>query len=643
MIVATAGHIDHGKTLLVRALTGIDTDRLPEEKRRGVSIDLGFAYVPLSDDTVLGFVDVPGHERFIRNMLAGVTGIDFALLVVAADDGPMPQTEEHLAILDLLGVTCGAVALTKVDRVDADRLAAAREEVEILLHGSGLEGAPVFPVSGLTGAGVPALRAALEAAASGHVRSRAGGGFRLAVDRVFTLPGAGLVVTGTVFSGTVRSGDRMLLSPAGTEVRVRTIHAQNRPAEQGRAGERCALNLTGAGLHHSQVHRGDWVLDPALHAPTGRIDALVRVQKTEARPLAHWTPVHVHLGAAGLPGRIAVLEGKAIAPGERGLVQLVLDAPVAAVNGDRLVLRDQSAQRTVGGGTVVDIFPPLRGRARPDRLAFLRAMELSDDDAALAALLAASPAGVALDRFQACRNLTAREAESLYHRFDMVKLGRPEAPLGFATDRFAAIRQAVRDALQDWHRRHPDTPARAEAALRRDLRLSPVVFEAALLELIRDGTVVREGMGVRAKSHRAAMAAADLALWDRVRERLEAVLDDGGLRPPRVREIAEETGIDLKVLEALLARAARLGLVHKVADNRYFLPANLLRLGEVAEAMAASAPNAQFDAKDYRDRTDLGRTVTIEVLEYFDKAGLTRRTGEGRRVVRTAASVFGVR
>ena len=641
MIVATAGHIDHGKTLLVRALTGVDTDRLPEEKRRGVSIDLGFAYVPLSDDTVLGFIDVPGHERFIRNMLAGVTGIDFALLVVAADDGPMPQTEEHLAILDLLGVTHGAVALTKIDRVDADRLAAAREEVEILLHGSGLEDAPVFPVSGLTGDGVPALRAALERAAAEHVQSRADGGFRLAVDRVFTLSGAGLVVTGTAFSGAVRPGDRLLLSPSGIEARVRTIHAQNRPAERGLAGERCALNLTGQGLHHSQVHRGDWVVDPVLHAPGQRIDALLRVQKTESRPLAHWTPVHVHLGAAGLTGRVAVLEGKTIEPGEQGLVQLVLDAPVAAVNGDRLVLRDQSAQRTIGGGRVIDVFPPLRGRAKPERIAFLRAMQPRDHGAALAALLVDSHAGVPLDRFQTCRNLTAKEAEGLYSRFAMVKLGRPEAPLGFSTERFAAIRLAVRDALQDWHRRHPDTPARAESALRRELHLSPVVFEAALLDLIREGAVVREGTGVRGKSHRAAMAAGDMAIWNLVRERLETVLEEGSLRPPRVRELAEETGIELRTLEGLLARAARLGLAHKVADNRYFLPLNLLRLGEVAETMAAEAANGQFDAKDYRDRTDLGRTVTIEVLEYFDKAGLTRRTGEGRRVVKTAAAVFG--
>ena len=223
----------------------------------------------------------------------------------------------------------------------------------------------------------------------------------------------------------------------------------------------------------------------------------------------------------------------------------------------------------------------------------------------------------------------------------MVKLGRPEAPLGFAAERFAAIRQAVHDALQDWHRGHTDTPARAEAALRRELRLSPVVFEAALLDLIRAGAVVREGMGVRVKSHRAAMAAGDMTIWTTVRAVLEAGLEEGSLRPPRVREIAEETGIDLKALETLLARAARLGFLHKVADNRYFLPDNLRRLGEIAEAMAAEAPSGQFDAKDYRDRTDLGRTVTIEVLEYFDKSGLTRRTGEGRRVIKTAAAVFG--
>src|SRR5206468_12611486 len=264
-----AGHIDHGKTSLVRALTGVDTDRLKEEKARGISIDLGFAYLPASHGGVLGFVDVPGHERFIHNMLAGATGIDFVLLVVAADDGIMPQTREHLEIIDLLGVKRGAVALTKIDRVESARVAAARAEIEALLRGTALAGSPVFALSSITGDGVPALRAHLEAvAASPPPAGTADGCFRLAVDRCFTISGSGTVVTGTVFSGSVCVGDHLLVSPPGREVRVRSIHAQNRAAKRGAAGQRCALSLVG--VEKKDIARGDWVLESAVHAPTAR-------------------------------------------------------------------------------------------------------------------------------------------------------------------------------------------------------------------------------------------------------------------------------------------------------------------------------------------------------------------------------------
>ena len=284
MIVATAGHVDHGKTSLVRALTGIDTDRLPEEKQRNLTIDLGFAYVPLESGEVLGFVDVPGHERFIRNMLCGVAAIDYALLVVAADDGVMPQTEEHLAILDLLGVDAGAVAITKTDRVDPGRVDDVAEEVELYLDETRLAGAPCFPVSSVEGGGVDALKAHLEAVA-GEVRRRpADGHFRLAVDRAFTVVGAGLVVTGTAFSGGVSVDDRLLLSPARIPLRVRGIHAQDRKAESGRAGERLALNIVGPSLGKDDVARGDWVVAEEAHLPARRIDATVRILADETRP-----------------------------------------------------------------------------------------------------------------------------------------------------------------------------------------------------------------------------------------------------------------------------------------------------------------------------------------------------------------------
>src|SRR3989449_10199 len=302
MIIGTAGHIDHGKTALIKAITGMDADRLPEEKARGITIDLGYAFYPLPQGAVLGFIDVPGHERFVHNMLAGATGIDFVLLVVAADDGVMPQTREHMEIIDLLGVKRGAVALTKIDRVESARVAAARAEIEALLRGTALAGSPVFALSSINGDGVPALRAHLEAvAASPPPAGAADGCFRLAVDRCFTLAGSGTVVTGTVFSGSVGVGDHLLVSPPGWEVRVRSIHAQNRAAERGAAGQRCALSL--AGVEKKDIARGDWVLEPAVHAPTARFDASLKVPPAAARAVRHWTPGHVHLraGEAGGP------------------------------------------------------------------------------------------------------------------------------------------------------------------------------------------------------------------------------------------------------------------------------------------------------------------------------------------------------
>ena len=276
MIIGTAGHIDHGKTALVGALTGVDTDRLKEEKARGISIDLGFAYLPTEAGT-LGFIDVPGHEKFIHTMLAGASGIDFALLIVAADDGVMPQTREHLALLDLLGISSGLVALTKADLADEHRRAEVEAEIAMLLDGTSLEGAETVPASAVTGEGIDDLRARLVAAGRDFSARATEGRFRLAVDRSFTLAGAGTVVTGTVLSGRVRVGNQLVVSPSGIAARVRSIHAQNRKAEEGRAGDRCALNLAGDGVSHEAIHRGDMVLDASLFAPTERIDASLRV------------------------------------------------------------------------------------------------------------------------------------------------------------------------------------------------------------------------------------------------------------------------------------------------------------------------------------------------------------------------------
>ena len=639
MIIATAGHIDHGKTSLVKALTGVDADRLPEEQKRGLTIDLGFAYEPLDDDLVLGFVDVPGHEKFVRNMLAGVGAIDFALLIVAADDGPMPQTMEHLAILDLLGVSVGAVALTKIDRVDDARRAEAAEEVAQILEGTSLSGAPVFPVSGITGDGVPELKAHLAAAARSVQHRSGAGNFRLAIDRAFTITGSGLVVTGTVYAGQAAVGDRLILTPQGVEVRVRAIHAQNRDAKSGLAGERCALNIAGADLTREMVSRGDWIVGETAHAPSDRFDARVRVLPSEDRPLRHWTPVHLHLGAEDVGARVATLEDRAIPVGETGLVQVVLDKPIGALHGDRFILRDQSARRTVGGGMVIDPFSPARGRAKPERLAMVRGLEQQDPAAALQAVLEHSPGGVDLNRFAAGRNLTPDEAEAVWRDADMVKVGRPQRPMGLARAHWDAIGALVVSSLRDWHAKWPDRPGPEEDRLRRMLgrRAAGEIFNAAIVALLRERKIARDGAQLALPNHRPAFSTEDSALWSEVEELILAE----GTRPPRLLEIAEAVDMDARPLGQFMQRAVRIGLLARVADNRYFLPSTLLELGVMAEDLAKGADDDQFTAGEYNKKSGLGRNLTIQLLEFFDKAGLTRRMDNKRRIAKPAAQVFG--
>ncbi|MDH4293865.1 MAG: selenocysteine-specific translation elongation factor, partial [Betaproteobacteria bacterium] len=402
MIVATAGHIDHGKTLLVKTLTGTDTDRLPEEKARGISIDLGFAYLPLDGGGLIGFVDVPGHERFIRNMLAGVSGIDFALLIVAADDGLMPQTIEHLQILDLLHVSRGAAVITKIDRVDAARVDAVRQQVQNLLAPTRLAGATIHAASAVSGTGMAELKTMLlNEATTQNRRSAQGQHLRYAIDRAFSVAGSGTVVTGTVFNGTVRPGDKLVISPAGSEVRVRGIQIHGKAAEQASAGERCALNLTGTDVE--SVRRGDWVMAAPIHRPTRRLDVRLNALAAGAQPLKHWTPVHLHLATADVTARVSLRRGEALSPGAGSIGQLVLDEPVSALHGDRFILRDQSAMRTLGGGVVIDPAPPAARRSK-SRDATLTALESADAGTALAALTAGERA-VDLAHFEAIFNL----------------------------------------------------------------------------------------------------------------------------------------------------------------------------------------------------------------------------------------------
>jgi len=631
VIIGTAGHIDHGKTALVRALTGVDTDRLKEEKARGISIDLGFAYLPVGDGGVLGFVDVPGHERFVRHMLAGAAGIDFVLLVVAADDGIMPQTREHLGIVDLLGLTQGVVALTKVDLVSPERRAVVARDVRRMLQTTGLESAPIVPVSSHTGEGLGELRDRLLAAARAADRRGVGGRFRLAVDRCFSLTGAGTIVTGAVLSGAVAVGDTVVVSPAGLRARVRSIHAQNAAAPRGVAGERCALNLVGEGIDKRTIGRGAMVLDPLLHAPANRIDATLRVLATEPRALAHWTPVRLHHAAVEVAARVALLEDAPIAPGASGRVQLVLEQPIAAAARDRFILRDTSGARTIGGGRFVDLRAPQRRRRLPVRLAQLAALDQDDAGEALAALVERWPFFLDLGAFARDRALGEAQLDAALESLPHVRLAVGAATFIVSPATLQRVAAETRAAVEAFHRSHPELPGLAPARLAGSVqpRLPQGVYAAAIGELAKAGSFVLESGAVRLPGQRFFLDQKDAALWARI---APCMSDAERFRPLLVKEIAEQLRAPEAEVRRVLKALARQRTVVEVALERYFRRDAVEEIAGIVVEIARAQPGGTFSAAQLRDRLDNGRKVAIQILEYFDGQGLTLRRGDLRSI-----------
>jgi selenocysteine-specific elongation factor len=639
MIVGTAGHIDHGKTSLVRALSGVDTDRLKEEKTRGISIDLGFAYLPTEDGHVIGFVDVPGHERFIHNMLAGATGIDFVLLVIAADDGIMPQTIEHLTIVDLLGIDRGLVALTKCDLVDAGRLTKVRNDIANALLPTALSGIEILPVSSTTGEGVDTLRQRLFDAVGTLSARAAKGRFRLAVDRSFTLKGTGTVVTGTVLSGTVSIGDHILISPSGKAARVRAIHALNRPAQSGRAGERCALNLAGDGISKDAIARGDVILDSELHAPTERIDALLRVLPSEPRPIGQWMPVRLHHAAAEIGARIVLLGDKSIEPGGEAIVQLVLERPIAAAASDRFVLRDTSAQRTIGGGRFLDLRAPARKRRTPERMAQLQALLVPDPEQALVTLLDRPPGYVDLTAFARDHALALTELTAMANRNSLVQITAPKAILALSPATWLRLKRDLMTTLEKFHSENPDLAGIGLERLRLRLepRLPAPAFAAILQGLQRNKDVALDGAWVRLPSHEVRLTSEDEVAWTKIRPLI------GGserFRPPRARDIARMLDLPEPGVRKLFKLLGRIGRVDEVAHDHFFLRATVAEMVEISTELAAAGEGGYFSAAQFRDRLENGRKVAIQILEFFDRHGVTMRRGDYRRINKHRLDLF---
>ena len=626
MIIGTAGHIDHGKTSLLQALTGQTGDRRPQERERGMTIDLGYLYAELEPGAGLtGFIDVPGHEKFTHNMLAGAQGIDLVLLVVAADDGVMPQTREHLAIVELLGIPRAVVAITKCDRAEAGRVEEVQRQVLDLLASGPFAEAPILTVSSLSGQGIDGLREVLLQTQREVLERNRDGGFRLAIDRAFSVSGAGIVVTGTALSGVVSVADKLTLGPSGKSVRVRGLHAQNQPTGQAFAGQRVALNISGERLELAQIHRGQWLLAEWLNAPTQRVDIEFRLLPGE-HTFEHFQPVHVHLGTQDVIARVALLEGPRLSAGERMFGQLLINAPVHAVKGDRLILRDSSAQRTLGGGRVLDPFAPARQRRSPERLAQLHALLSSDSlEQALPVLLNHSAGGLDPQRLERQFN-RPRSSWSLPENVRLIETR--QGPVLFNLQRWGQLKFNLLEQLAKFHELEPDQMGPDRDRLRRfsALALERSTFASLLDELREAGVITSTGPWLHLPDHQVRLNTQDESLW----LQMQPLFENAGFDPPWVRDVAKMLGQDDAVVRLLLRKLARLGLMHQVVRDLFVSDTVLRQMAAVLLKLAKENPSIQVTTS--RDALGLGRKRCIQYLEYFDRLGLTRRLGESRQI-----------
>ncbi|HCL6946872.1 TPA: selenocysteine-specific translation elongation factor [Enterobacter cloacae] len=600
MIIATAGHVDHGKTTLLQAITGVNADRLPEEKKRGMTIDLGYAYWPQPDGRVLGFIDVPGHEKFLSNMLAGVGGIDHALLVVACDDGVMAQTREHLAILQLTGNPQLTVALTKADRVDATRINEVREAVQATLREYGFTDAALFETVATEGRGIDALRHHLQQLSSREHASHHR--FRLAIDRAFTVKGAGLVVTGTALSGEVKVGDTIWLTGINKPMRVRGLHAQNQPVDHAHAGQRIALNIAGD-AEKAQLNRGDWLLSEAPPEPSERV--IVSLQTHI--PLSQWQPLHIHHAASHITGRVSLLEND--------LAELVFDTPLWLADNDRLVLRDISARETLAGARVVTLNPPRRGKRKPEYLQWLSALaQASNDKAALEVHL--ERGAVNLTDFAWARQLSNEGLLPLTQQPGFIQAGNNllNAPVA------ACWQRKVSNTLATYHEQHQDEPGPGRERLRRmALPMEDDALVLLLIENMRESGVIKSHHGwLHLPEHKAGFTAEQEAIWQKAAPLF-------GDEPWWVRDLARETNTDEQVMRQVLRHAAQQGLIVAIVKDRYYRNDRIVAFASLIRELDQA--RGSTCAADFRDRLNVGRKLAIQILEYFNRIGFTRRRG----------------
>jgi selenocysteine-specific elongation factor len=628
-VIGTAGHIDHGKTTLIYSLTGIDADRLPEEKQRGMTIDLGFAFIDLPRHGRVGIVDVPGHEAYVRNMLAGATGLDLGLLVVAADDAVMPQTREHLEILSLLGVPAVVCALTKTDLVDEEMKLLAHEEIQEFLAQTAYEGAPIVPVSSTTGQGLDELRHHLDAALGRVARARAGHRFRLPVDRSFTLLGIGCVVTGTVWSGHVSVGEELELQPVETKVKVRQLHAHGRSVTTVEAGQRAALNL--AGVKASDIQRG-YVLAPrgAMRA-WPFLDVDLCLLPSAPRPVETFRRVRLHLGTAEVFADVVLAGAAELQPGQRACCQLRLESPIVAARGDRFVIRQESPLMTLGGGVVLMPSDRKLRTKDADRLADLQELRAGSLETAvrtvyrwhgltppsleeLAVILTASP-----ERVQAAVARLCQERELIQLPGETV----------LETQRYRHLAERVIATLGELHKRSPAKPALPFLQISNALAgLDDRLLDGATKQLVIDGAIEEAKGGFALPGHTQRLSPEEAT----IRATLLKKHDEHPFCPESTRAIAEEAGVSPEAVHAQCRLLQDEGELTQIAPGVFFRPEALRAAEEAAERLVARL--GSFAVMDFRDELGTSRKYAVPLLEYLDNRKVTVRRPDSRRVLR---------
>ena len=629
IIVGTAGHIDHGKTSLVKALTGIDTDRLKEEKERGISIELGFAFLHLGEGITLGIVDVPGHERFVKTMLAGVGGIDLVILVIAADEGVMPQTREHLHICQLLGIQRGLIALTKKDLVDEEWLGLITEEIRTFLQGTFLYGAPILPVSTVSADGLSELRQALAALATETRPKRVDGIVRLPIDRVFTMRGFGTVVTGTLWAGSLSVGEEVRILPKDLPSRVRRLQVHNESVERVSAGQRTAVNLPGIETH--QIERGDLLCLPDTLRPTMALEATLSLLSDAPKTLANRTRVRFHLGTAEILARVVLLDKEELNPGEEAYVHLRLETPTAALSQDRYVLRSYSPAFTIGGGVILDPCPPLKRRRRPEVITHLKVLEQgAPSDRLLQLLKSASASPLSFSILLSLSDLDPeplrRELEALLQAGKIICLKGREGEAYLHREVYEDLRGAILGQLKEFHAQHPlrEGISKEELKSRMATKISPTLFAQLLLDLTEAGQVSQDRDRVRLAEHRPYLSPVEAIL----KERLETLYRNAGLQPPTLEAALKEAGEERKVTQGVFFRLVEEGILIKIQDDLYlhqefYEKVKNLLLEYLNKHVSLSVPT-------FKDLLGITRKHAIPYLEHFDQVKLTRREGDER-------------